>query len=243
VKRSEPSSSYNPLLQKPPFQLEELTEGYIKLVNRGIKPAQEDLRLLGDIAASQGKEFNQLVEAVLDAGTGEFERLKEFGIRAKKDGDTVQLAFKGITKEVSNSEEAITKAILEFGKFEGVLGSTEAISRTRAGRISNLADQITQLFTNLGSGYLGRVFDLALGGIQKLVGGLVNLTEQEQSVTKSTEDLQVAFNIQIETLKRGNISTENRKKLIEQINARYGEYLPNLLTEKKHPGRYHPGAG
>lgn len=215
-----------------PFQLEELTDSYIKLVNRGLKPTQDDLRLLGDIAASQGKEFNQLVEAVLDAGTEEFERLKEFGIRAKKDGDTVQLAFKGITKEVDNSQQSITKAILEFGKFEGVLGSTEAISRIRAGRISNLADQITQLFNNLGSGYLGRVFDLALGGIEKIIGGLVDLTEEEQKASDSTIALQASFNAQIETLKRGNISTENRKRLIEQINIRYGEYLPNLLTEK-----------
>ncbi|MEM7290059.1 MAG: hypothetical protein AAF412_06780 [Pseudomonadota bacterium] len=105
-----------------PFQLEELTAAYIKLVNRGIKPTREDLRLLGDLAASQGKDFDQLVEAVLDAGTAEFERLKEFGIRARKDGDQVQLTFKGITKEVENSQAAITKAILEL--IASVLPST-----------------------------------------------------------------------------------------------------------------------
>lgn len=214
-----------------PFQLEELTASYIKLVNRGIKPAQEDLRLLGDIAASQGKEFDQLVEAVLDAGTGEFERLKEFGIRAKKDGDTVQLAFKGITKEVANTEEAITQAILDFGKLEGVIGTTASIAQTRGGLISNFFDNINRLFSNLGNGIIGRVFDSLLRGLNSLTGGLVKLTDKNESATASVAALQAQFNIEIETLKRGNLSQENRAKLIDQINTKYGSYLPNLIEE------------
>jgi hypothetical protein len=214
-----------------PFQLEELTQSYIKLVNRGIKPSQEELTLLGDIAASQGKSFDQLAEAVLDATTGEFERLKEFGIRAKKDGDTVQLAFKGMTKEVANTEEAIAQAILDFGQLEGVVGSMAAIAQTRGGQVSNFFDNLNKLFTNLSEGYVGRIFDLALGGINKLVGGLVKLTDKQTKASDSVEELQFQFNAQIETLKRGNLSQENRAKLIDQINQRYGDYLPNLLSE------------
>lgn len=45
-------------------------------------------------------------------------------------------------------------------------------------------------------------------------------------------DLQTQFNVQIETLQRGNISFDNRKKLIDEINVKYKEYLPNLITEK-----------
>ncbi len=38
--------------------------------------------------------------------------------------------------------------------------------------------------------------------------------------------------MQIETLERANISQANRGKLIDQINTKYKEYLPNLITEK-----------
>ena len=65
-----------------PFQLSELTAAYVKLVNLGFKPTETQMRQMGDVASATGKSFMQLTEAILDAATGEFERLKEFGIRA-----------------------------------------------------------------------------------------------------------------------------------------------------------------
>jgi hypothetical protein len=55
-------------------------------VNRGIKPTKDELINMSDLASSQGKSLNMYVEAMLDAQTGEYERLKEFGIRAKSVG-------------------------------------------------------------------------------------------------------------------------------------------------------------
>src|SRR5690606_36201090 len=80
---------------KTPFQVDKLTESYVKLVNQGFRPTQDELRKLGDLSASVGKDFDQLTEAIIDAQTGEFERLKEFGIRAQKEGDIVIFTFKG----------------------------------------------------------------------------------------------------------------------------------------------------
>lgn len=62
---------------------------------------------LGDIASSQGKPISQAVEAFNDAITGEFERLKEFGIVAKSNGDKVALTFRGQTVEVKKTSEGI----------------------------------------------------------------------------------------------------------------------------------------
>ena len=59
-----------------PGSLAEWTEAYIKLVNRGIKPTTSELINIGDLSASQGKSVDQLIEAILDAMTGENERLK-----------------------------------------------------------------------------------------------------------------------------------------------------------------------
>jgi len=123
-----------------PFGVDEITESYVKLANRGFKPTMEELRKLGDLAASTGKSMDQLIEAALDAETGEFERLKEFGIRAEKDGDKIRLTFKGITQEIEYSNEAIREYIVGLGDVEGISGSMAGISETLAGKVSNLGD-------------------------------------------------------------------------------------------------------
>jgi chromosome segregation ATPase len=72
------------------FSVLELTEAFVKLTNQGFRPTINQLGNLADLANSTGKSFDQLAEAIIDAQTGEFERLKEFGIRAKKEGDRVK---------------------------------------------------------------------------------------------------------------------------------------------------------
>ncbi|MGI4871758.1 MAG: hypothetical protein ACRYFX_11335, partial [Janthinobacterium lividum] len=140
------------LAAKTPFSVDELTASYVKFVNRGIVPSTAEMQKLADVAASQGKSFDQLTEAVLDAGTGEFERLKEFGIQASKSGDQVSLSFKGQTKAVENTSTAITAALVEFGEMEGVMKSTAAISATLEGQTSNLGDTVDQLEVQIGKG-------------------------------------------------------------------------------------------
>jgi hypothetical protein len=216
---------------RTPFQVDQITEAYIKLTNRGLRPSREELVSIGDLAASQGKDFLQLTEAVLDATTGEFERLKEFGIQARKENDQVTLSFKNQTVVAENNTEAIKDAILSFGELQGVQGATAAISEELSGKVSNLKDNVDSLFNALGEGGLGNAFKLALDLLNGLVGSVRDLVTVQTSATESVRDLQTEFNIEIETLQRGNLSTENRSRLIDQINTRYGEYLPNLIEE------------
>jgi len=63
---------------KTPFSVAELTNSYVKLANMGFKPTVDQMRQLGDVAASTGKTFDMLTEAIIDAQTGEFERLNYF---------------------------------------------------------------------------------------------------------------------------------------------------------------------
>lgn len=153
---------------KTPFQVNELTDSFVKLVNRGFNPTYNELTKIGDLAASQGKSFGQLTEAILDAETNEFERLKEFGIKASKAGDQVSFSFKGITKTVKNNASEIRAAILEYGGMTGVSNSMAAISKTLGGRISNLKDNWWSFLVAVG-GQSGGVFagfiDLASRGI------------------------------------------------------------------------------
>jgi hypothetical protein len=142
---------------KTPFQVNELTDAFVKLANRGFKPTLAEMTSLGDLASSTGKSFDQLTEAALDAMTGEFERLKEFGIRASSEGDRVKFTFKGVTTEVQKTDAAIQDYLISLGQAEGVSGSMAAISETVGGQISNLQDNFTQLQLAIGSSSTGLI--------------------------------------------------------------------------------------
>ena len=134
-----------------PFSVQELTASFVKLANQGFKPTIEQLRKLGDLASSTGKGFDQLAEAIIDAQTGEFERLKEFGIRASKAGDQVKFSFKGVETQVKFNNEAIREYITSLGDFEGVAGAAAAVSGTLGGKVNNLGDAWDNFLNSIGT--------------------------------------------------------------------------------------------
>ena len=157
-----------------PFSVQELTGSFVKLANQGFKPTISQMRLLGDLAASTGKGFDQLAEAIIDAQVGEFERLKEFGIRAQKEGDNVMFTFKGVQTQVDFTAESIQDYILGLGEVEGVSGSTAAISETLAGKVSNLGDAYDQLLNSIGDSSLWKG---AVDGLSSLLSATTELVE------------------------------------------------------------------
>lgn len=152
-----------------PFSLDEMTASFNKMVNRGLLPTSAEMKKLSDLAASQGKDFDQLTEAVLDAQMGEGERLKEFGIKMKKEGDNVSLSFKGQTTNVKNNEQAIYEAIVAMGEYNGVAGVTSEVSDKLSGKQSNLGDKIDFVTVQLGE-KLKPVFHFILDLFVKGVG-------------------------------------------------------------------------
>lgn len=67
------------MANRTPFEGGELVEGAAKFEAMGMS-AKKWLTYAGDMAAATNKGFDQSVEALIDAQTGELERLKEFGI-------------------------------------------------------------------------------------------------------------------------------------------------------------------
>jgi hypothetical protein len=170
-----------------PFSVAQLTESFVKLANQGFVPTVEQLRQLGDLASSTGKEFNQLAEAILDAQTGEFERLKEFGIKAKQTNDSVIFTFKGVTTEVNKSSEAIRDYITGLGDIKGVAGSMEAISKTLTGQLSNLGDAWDRLLTSIGNQTKG-VVSTSIGFLSTLLNKLSEVNEGVVLLEKNNAD-------------------------------------------------------
>jgi len=198
-----------------PFQVDELTDSFVKLANRGFVPTMEQMRQMGDLASSVGKSFDQLTEAILDAQTGEFERLKEFGIKASAQGDVVQFTFKGITTEVAKSDKAIQEYLLSLGNLEGVSGSMEAIAATTGGAISNLEDNITQLFKNIGdssSGFINWFVKDLNNVISSLrnMGEIIELMNPFKTLAEDSDDAR-------EYILRVNDSTNDLTRTVKDV--------------------------
>lgn len=67
------------MANKTPFEGGELVQAAAMFESMGMA-AKKWLPLTGDMAAATNKDFQQATEALIDAQTGELERLKEFGI-------------------------------------------------------------------------------------------------------------------------------------------------------------------
>lgn len=124
------------------LSIDEVGNGFNKLINRGLKPTKDEFIQLTDVAKSQGKEVDQYVEAVLDAMTGENERLKEFGVKAKDAGDKVIFTFKGVSTEVKKNEQDIYNYLVALGKVPGVAGMSAKAADTFSGKLANIQSKI-----------------------------------------------------------------------------------------------------
>lgn len=211
------------------FSVDELTSSFIKFANRGIKLSKAEIISFADLAASQGKSFDQLTEAILDAQTGEFERLKEFGIRASKSGNEVTVAFKGVNKTIANTPEAIKAVILEMGKLDGVAGSNAAQMKTLAGQVSNLGDNFEAVLKAIGEKSSG-IFSSFLGGVSSIVEKVKEWVSIPLS--ESLQQEQQDLNVLVTRITTANISQETRNRLINELNSNYPTFLTNLDKEK-----------
>ena len=70
-----------------------------------------------------------------------------------------------------------------------------------------------------------------INGAEVVAETLFGISFEAEKASVGVQKLQTAFNSEIETLKRGNISNEARVQLIKDINEEYKDYLPNLLDE------------
>lgn len=149
---------------KTPFDLGQAVEGFTKLRTLGLQATEKALMSFGNTAAAMGKPLSQMIEAVADASTGEFERLKEFGIKSKQEGDKVKFTFGGVSTSVGKDAASIQKYLEDLGnsKFGGAMARQ---MDTIKGAMSNVEDSVFQAFAAIGGGQLGAAFKEILKSI------------------------------------------------------------------------------
>ena len=149
---------------RTPYEIDQVVEAFTKLKAFGLDPSEEAMTAFGNTSAAMGKDLNQMIEAVADAATGEFERLREFGIKAKQQGDEVSLTFQGVTKTIKKDSEAIQGYLMDIGnnQFGGAMSDQ---METMSGAVSNFRGSWT-LFQD----------ELMASGPFDILKGLINAT-------------------------------------------------------------------
>ena len=136
-----------------------------RLRGLGLGADTGNVKALSQIAAgTPGKSSSDVAEALADAATGEFERLKEFNIKAKVEGDKVAATFKGVTTVIDKGGASWQKYLAQIAASD--FGNTlELKANTLGGAVDKLQDGITQAAS--------AVYDSGLGdALQEVVADI-----------------------------------------------------------------------
>ena len=203
-----------------PYTLQQSVEGFVKLQNLGLKPSEENMRSFGNTAAAMGKDLNQMVEAVADATTNEFERLKEFGIKSKKEGENVTFTFQGVATTVKASSEGIQKYLVDLGntKFAGAMSDQ---METLGGKLSNLKQNFDNLLRTIGG---SSAFKATIDGLSGLLGDITDYI--------NSGALEADFSTWSEFIDDIGDIYDNTVSLLEVFNLLDGRVEESLFTIK-----------
>jgi len=186
---------------KTPYTLDQTVKGFVKLKALGLDPSERAMTSFGNTASAMGKDLTQMTEAVADASTGEFERLKEFGIKAKTQGDQVSFTFQGVTTTVKNSAQEITEYLTKIGEVN-FAGAMQTRMDTLDGAMSNLEDSWQALYLSISKSgvgdLIGDMVKQAATAIQELSisiesGGLTEHFDTMRTMMKAAEVVGVSL--------------------------------------------------
>lgn len=156
-----------------PYAMDEVTDAFVRARGVGIDPFTGAMTTMGDAASANRKTIMEAVEAIADAQTGEFERLKEFNITSSTKGNQVAFSFIGkdgktAVKTVKKDMAEIRQAVLDIWN-ERHAGGMIRQSKTLTGLWSNILDSVTAFQWKIGNaGWFAQLKNKAAGFLETL---------------------------------------------------------------------------
>ena len=164
-------------------------------------------------------------------------------------GERLEPVMKNLISFGSLTVKGLLSLIKAFDDYRGVIvTTTTAVGLyTAAVNASVIADKAKALWTGRIVTGMKSLFTLlranpwgiAAAAVGVLVGALIDWNRNQIAVSDSMKKMngelaneQKAVGRLFTSLQQAGDGTERRKELIDEINKRYGTYLPNLLTEK-----------
>lgn len=197
----------------------------------------------GTSITSEYNVQNNTVQAGLEKARKSFQEVRiELGER-------LQPVMKNLISFGSLTVKGLLSLIKAFDDYRGVIvTTTTAVGLyTAAVNVSVIADKAKVLWTGRIVTGMKSLFTLlranpwgiAATAVGVLVGALIDWNRNQIAVSDSMKKMngelaneQKAVGRLFTSLQQAGDGTERRKELIDEINKRYGTYLPNLLTEK-----------
>ena len=197
----------------------------------------------GTSITSEYNVQNNTVQAGLEKARKSFQEVRiELGER-------LEPVMKNLISFGSLTVKGLLSLIKAFDDYRGVIvTTTTAVGLyTAAVNASVIADKAKVLWTGRIATGMKSLFTLlranpwgiAAAAVGVLVGALIDWNRNQIAVSDSMKKMngelaneQKAVGRLFTSLQQAGDGTERRKELIDEINKRYGTYLPNLLTEK-----------
>jgi hypothetical protein len=158
-----------------PQDLADITGAFVTLTRVGVDTSNDSITALSNVATANAKDFDQLAEALADSLTGEFERLKEFGVKVSKENGQFVADFGKGNKQVFNSAKEVTDAVIAMGEEGGRFGDAAKIN----------AGTLSQSFSNL----KGAVFEAQVAFGEGAKGGMKEFTEALTALVRDNKGL------------------------------------------------------
>lgn len=185
---------------KTPYQLAEVTKGFIDARHQGIDPMNGSLQTLGDAAGAMHRPLEDAIYMLGDATRFSFERAVDFGINSAVKGNQVTLSYitkagKQASLTVKKENLAVQAATLRILQ-EKYGGGMELLSRLTEGKWSNIMDKLSLAAVKVWDGgvgpAIGRALDRFGGWLDQISndGSLDAWAKQAgQSIGKFIDDL------------------------------------------------------
>ena len=136
------------------LDVEQTLAAFIKLNQFGIDTSSESLTAFANIAAATGKDLEQFGEAVADALTGEFERLKEFGIKVSSDNGKFTAKIGEDQIAIANSTTDLIDQIQKLGEQGGrYFGVAAKQAEGFAGTMNRLRSTVNEAKVEIFKGF------------------------------------------------------------------------------------------
>ena len=141
------------LARELPQDVNQLTEAFVIFQRFGLDTSNKSMKAFSNIAAANSKSITQLGEAVADALTGEFERLKEFGIKVTNQNGKFTARIGEDQVAVATSAKALVDQLRALGEEGGRFGNVTVGPLTLA--MSNFRGAVFEASAALGDGGFG----------------------------------------------------------------------------------------
>ena len=156
-----------------PQDLADVTEAFVIFTRYGLDTSSEAIKAFSNIATASGKSLEQLGEALGDAMTGQYERLKEFGIKVSTENNKVVARIGEDIVATGRTATELTRNLKELGNTR-FGGAAEANANTLNQSMSNLK---------------GAVFETQVAFGQGLKPALIEITTEMAKLLRQNEEL------------------------------------------------------